>query len=422
MGAMLIDKRAIQAATEMGAGDWLFYSQQRAMIFRAIIALFASGKPADQLTVADYLRTQGNLERAGGEEHLAALAADVRSTANVSYHIESLREKHAMRAILLMCRAAEGHILNPQSELGPGDIINKMDQCLADARDKLVNKSLTLSERVHAWVKETTGEFRVDEIYRDLCCKTDSERANVRNVICRLNENREIERTGKSRAQYRLVDSSLVELDWRNAKGYDNQVYVNYPLCIEEYFVTMPKNIILVAGAPNSGKTAFLMRFAQMNMMLNEIFYFSSEMSADEFKSRIDAFGLPNNHWDKLHVYERVMDFADVVRPNGINIIDYLELTDEFYKIGGFLNDIFRKLDRGIAVVALQMNHGAQLGLGGTRGSEKPRLYLTLDSHICKIIKAKNRRVPSVNFDGMQCEYKLVDGCTFIKETEWAKE
>ena len=59
--------------------------------------------------------------------------------------------------------------------------------------------------------------------------------------------------------------------------------------------MTMPKNIIVVAGTPNAGKTAFLLNVVQMNMSGKmPIHYFSSEMGSMEFKGRLQKFDLPS--------------------------------------------------------------------------------------------------------------------------------
>ena len=53
-----------------------------------------------------------------------------------------------------------------------------------------------------------------------------------------------------------------------------------------------------------------------------------------------------------------------------INIIDFLEISENFYEIGGRLREIHDKLKGAVAVVALQKNAGTQTGLGGYRGME----------------------------------------------------
>ncbi len=85
----------------------------------------------------------------------------------------------------------------------------------------------------------------------------------------------------------------------------------------------------------------------------HEVHYFSSEMGALELKDRFSKFDRPLNSW-KVKFKERASNFADVIKPDAINIIDFLEVHDEFYKIGGLIKDIYDKLTTGIAVIAIR--------------------------------------------------------------------
>ena len=112
-------------------------------------------------------------------------------------------------------------------------------------------------------------------------------------------------------------------------------------------------------------------------------------------------------------------------RPDEINIIDYLEVTgeegSEFYKVGGFIKHIFDKLNKGIAIIGLQKNRGVDFGLGGMRGLEKPRLYMTMQPGLIKIIKAKNWVDSMTNPNGLQLNFKWFQGSRFIVERDWNK-
>ena len=79
-----------------------------------------------------------------------------------------------------------------------------------------------------------------------------------------------------------------------------------------------------------------------------------------------------------------------MIHPDEINVVDYLELTSDFWKVSGMLQEIQSKLAQGIAVVALQKPRGRDTGLGGDKSLEKPRLYLSVENGTVKILKAKN--------------------------------
>jgi hypothetical protein len=185
----------------------------------------------------------------------------------------------------------------------------------------------------------------------------------------------------------------------------------------------MPKNIIVVAGESNAGKTAMLLNIAAKNMIDHEVFYFSSEMGGAELKERLSNFteSVPFELWKKCTFIERANDFDVAIRPNAVNIIDFLEIHDEFYKIGGFIKKIFDKLDKGIAIIAIQKNKGRDDGLGGARSIEKARLYLSMAPGVVKIIKAKNWVSSMVNPNGMTKRYKLAKGMIFKEDSDWER-
>lgn len=115
-------------------------------------------------------------------------------------------------------------------------------------------------------------------------------------------------------------------------------------------------------------------------------------------------------------------NFADVIRPDCINIIDYTELTEDIYMVADYLKVIHEKLESGIAVVALQKKIGAHLGRGAEFSLEKPRLYLSMDAGKTTIVKAKNWVKPDFNPNGLIIKYQIVGGCKFIITENWHKD
>ena len=156
------------------------------------------------------------------------------------------------------------------------------------------------------------------------------------------------------------------------------------------------------------------------NMHKFEIHYFNSEMGESELKKRLLKFNdIQLNDW-KFEAIEQSDNFADVVAQGRgkINIIDFLEIYENFYEIGGRIAEIHKKLKGAIAVIAIQKNKGVDTGLGGYRGLEKPRLALALSPGQLKIVKAKNWRTEE-NPNGLQIDFKLVNGCILIPNGTW---
>jgi hypothetical protein len=151
------------------------------------------------------------------------------------------------------------------------------------------------------------------------------------------------------------------------------------------------------------------------------VLYFNSEMGSSELRKRLTKFDdLALNDW-KFKAYERAENFGDVIKPNDVNIIDFLEIHENFYEIGGRLSEIHKKLDKGIAIVALQKNPGQDVGLGGYRTLEKPRLALAMSPGTLKIVKAKNWKTDQ-NPNGLQRKFKLAAGCKLFADGQWYRE
>ena len=124
--------------------------------------------------------------------------------------------------------------------------------------------------------------------------------------------------------------------------------------------------------------------------------YFTNEMSAVGFKRRMRGFAdwceLYNDGLPKFKVVNRYDNYQDVIDPDGLNIIDYLDANEqgEYYKIAPYLKGLHRKLRNGIAVVALQKPPGRSDAFGGTNIRGVAALYLAIDKGRLEVIKAKD--------------------------------
>lgn len=327
-------------------------------------------------------------------------------------------------------RQADGSLKrNPAS--GPSPLISTIkntslycpsDADLASQRDKSVTESVTkpLAERIEAWISETSGWFSYEDCDKELGIRDSKDKDNRRQVIKRLKDAGIVESHPSHNKLLRFVKVAVRLVDFK-AAGSKTPLAVKYPFGIERYFKTYPGNVIAIAGAADAGKTAFLLNLIRLNMGDFSIYYQTSEMGAPELASRLEKFeGVALEDWDFI-AEGRSRDFADVIRPDCINIVDYLELAGDFYMVADYLKQIHDKLSSGIAVVALQKKRGAELGRGGDFGLEKPRLYLSMDAGKLTIQKAKNWADPQVNPKDMVLDFKIVNGCKFIVTSDWHK-
>jgi len=272
-----------------------------------------------------------------------------------------------------------------------------------------------LTDRIKEWVLRTKGVFWGTDVDKDLNLGTREDKHYRSKILRRLVKDGIIERVGTRNGQFRLIDNSLEEMDWRSAE-ISNYYDLKMPLGLHNLMNFYPKNIMVVAGAPNAGKTSFVLNIACMNRD-KEIHYFNSEMGPEELRQRLYEFeDLTESAWDHVKFYDRSGNFSDVIRPNGLNIIDFLEITTDFFMIAEQIRKIHDKLDKGVAVICLQKKKGAEMGRGAEFSLEKPRIYFSLDFQKLKIVKCKNYK-HGCNVNGKEIEFRLINGATFIEHS-----
>lgn len=269
---------------------------------------------------------------------------------------------------------------------------------------------------VERWVKMTQGEFTIADIYRDLNLTGSTEKGQVRHEVKQL-VNRGILETCRGRnGWYRHKDNSVTVIDLEAPE--EPQVKMWLPFNLHRDVIIHQKNIVIVAGETNSGKTGFLFNLAFMNMYQHHFNYFTSEMTGSEIKNRITSFGKPMEDWQNVSFIERGSNFQDVIDPDGINIIDFLEIHDKFYAVGDEIRRIFESLRTGVVFIAMQKRTGELLARGGEFTLEKARLGLSLFTHgrlpdgivgSVKVTKAKHF-YPGRNPEGKEQFYTLTRG------------
>jgi hypothetical protein len=293
----------------------------------------------------------------------------------------------------------------------------KIQSAMKRARERSVN----ITNEVRDWILTTKGNFSTTMVYNGLQSTTREEKKTILVILGRLEKDGLIQKTGKRAGEYRYIDDTLEEIDYLGA--VESPLDLQLPLGLHEMVELMPGNIILIAGEPNAGKTSWLFNFIKLNMHAQEIHYFNSEMSKEELRKRLLKIeDVKITDW-KWKVYERSDEFADVIKPGRgkINIIDYLEIYSDFWEIGRFIADIHRRLDGALAVIAIQKNPNVNVGLGGFRTLEKPRLALAMSHGRIDIVKAKNWKVAE-NPNGKYCEFKIIQGGHMYATSSWLKE
>jgi replicative DNA helicase len=199
LGGILIDNTAMDRALEfVGADD--FYREVYRKIMRAMIDINQRSEPIDLVTLSEELTRRSELEGVGGVTALAELAEKVPTAANVAYYAKIVREKSILRGLI----ATATEIATRGYESG-----SNVDEFLDEAEHKIFE----ISER-----KVQPAFFRLRDIM-----------VHSMHTIEQLYERKELV-TG--------VPTGFVDLD-RLTAGLQ------------------PSDLIIIAGRPSMGKTAF---------------------------------------------------------------------------------------------------------------------------------------------------------------------
>jgi len=293
---------------------------------------------------------------------------------------------------------------------------------IQSALKRLDRRERSLSAEVREWVLSTSGVFLSTEIYNCLQLSSREEKKNVSAILKRL-EGSVIERSGSKNGCFRRIENDVEPVNFMTAPT--DEFPLALPMGVSDHCVLFPGNIVIVAGSKSSGKTAFLLNIVRENMRKHEIVYLNSEMGDTEFRKRLEFFpDLPLSAWN-FKPYHRSSGFADMITPEKkVFIVDFMEVTSDFWKVAQYIQEIHKKLKNGICIIALQKSDGKDTGRGGDFSKEKARLYLALDYladqkvNRVKIVDAKAWRTDR-NPRGMCRNYKLINGSVFRPVDGW---
>jgi replicative DNA helicase len=116
LGSMLLDEDAISVASELLDKN-SFYKDTHQKIFEAVLGLYNANKAVDLITLTEVLKRDGILDEVGGVSYLTGLVNSVPTAANISHYVSIVKEKSILRTlinnatkIISLCYESEGHI------------------------------------------------------------------------------------------------------------------------------------------------------------------------------------------------------------------------------------------------------------------------------------------------------------------------
>jgi len=98
LGGLLLEASALDKIADL-ITDEDFYRQEHRLIYRQVVRLSEQAKPVDVITVAEALEIAGELDKVGGLPYLGGLAQNVPSAANIRRYGEIVRERSIMRKL-----------------------------------------------------------------------------------------------------------------------------------------------------------------------------------------------------------------------------------------------------------------------------------------------------------------------------------
>lgn len=278
-----------------------FFKTAHQYIFRAMLELFETNQPIDEVLLGDQLRELNQLEEVGGYAYLAELVDYVPSSGNAVYYARIIQEHALLR-----------DLIDTTSEIGrkSRDPEQNISELLAEAENKITEISTRSTDNKYSHIKEILASSfkRLEKI---------SETAD--------------EITG--------IPTGFIDLD-KFTSGLQNS------------------DLIIIAARPSMGKTAFALNIASYVSTRSEvkgaILVFSMEMSKEQLairmltaESKVDSKKLRSGNleqedWDKLAMATDKLSVVPVYINDSTNVTPYE------------LNTICKQLDK-------EFEHGVSL-------------------------------------------------------------
>ena len=246
LGGLLLENDALDKIADLLTGGD-FYRHDHRLIYEHICKLIERNKPADIVTVAESLESSAELSGIGGIAYLGALAQNTPTAANIRRYAEIVRERAVMRKLVEVGSSIAESAYSPQGR----DAQQLLDE--AEARIFQIAEGGKRSSEGFVDIKVLLPQVadRIDQLFQ---------RDNPSDV------------TG--------VPSGFADLDSMTSG-------------------LQPGDLIIVAGRPSMGKTAFSLNMAE-NVALDTglpVAVFSMEMAATQLAMRmIGSVGRLDQH------------------------------------------------------------------------------------------------------------------------------
>ncbi len=127
IGSMLIEQNAVITALEILKPED-FYKENHRIIFNQIAEMADKLEAVDLVTLAENLKSAGQLEKIGGAAELARLANFVPTAANVEYYAKIVAEKAVLRRLIAVSTEIAASAYDSQYEVD--EILDKAEETI----------------------------------------------------------------------------------------------------------------------------------------------------------------------------------------------------------------------------------------------------------------------------------------------------
>ncbi len=234
LGGILTDNSVWEKVSEIVFEDD-FYRKNHRIIFQAISALDSEGEPFDVITVAEWLENHQLLDDAGGLSYLGALADNTSGVGNITAYAGIVRKRSILRQLIRATNQISDTVFNPKGRS---------------------------SDEILDFAEQTVFEIAEQE--------------------------------ARGRKNYRSIKELLVNaLDRIDELFHRDSPITGVPTGFDDFDEKtaglQPSDLIIIAGRPSMGKTAFAINIAEHAAIKSKlsVAVFSMEMPGEQLAMRM---------------------------------------------------------------------------------------------------------------------------------------
>ena len=240
VGALLLNNDLFNATDDAGLDAEHFYDKRHQALFAEMQKMRAEGKHIDPVTLAHLLRDSGRLRDGGGEEYIAALADIGAAPVNAPAYAKLIRDAAMLRAMIEALAASHVRAFRSGGD-PPGKVLDEAESRLLAVGDKFAR---------HVAEMRQVGPVAQSHI----------------NLLAEIVQTKNFDKLRGHATGFPDLDDKTAGL-----RGGD---------------------LVILAGRPGSGKTAFALNIARHVAAEGVgVCFFSLEMSAEQLVMRLLSQG-----------------------------------------------------------------------------------------------------------------------------------